>query len=450
MRIARNTIWQLALGLGLSSSLMASPAVLLNELDYDDAGTDDLEFVELLNTTGSVVDLAAGNYELVFLNGGDTTVPTEYARVDLTGTIPANGFYVVAVNDNGAGSTTVAGADQGGVGKTDGISNAAAIQNGPGDGVVLVTQVASVDTLVDALYYEGSPANPQGTANGLTVDTTLTPITTPLAGADTTDLDSASRTVGANTGVNNSDWVIQARTPGAANGSVAPTVVNIAALRAAAVGSTYYEITGTASTIGNIFTPTQTRLYIQDSSGTDGQSGIVVFSTNIIGDAASIQPGDSVTARGTRGAFEGEAEMLASQLIRNSSGTPPTPLVITPADLTVVNTPNIAGEFVTIAGVTSPESSVGLVTINTHGDLDSQWVTEDCRVGATTFPASFSASVLGANVVFPDAPWDIVGVVMVDDGETVQDGTALSAGQGLIAPTVAFPTTAVRAFELYR
>ncbi|NUP89907.1 MAG: lamin tail domain-containing protein [Candidatus Sumerlaeia bacterium] len=440
-------------GLAALTALMPASPVLINEVDYDDAGTDDLEFIELINTTGSPVDLATGNYELVLLNGGDTTVPTEYARVDLTGTIPANGFYVIAVNDNGAGSTTVAGADQGGVGKTDGISATAAIQNGAGDGVILVTQVAGTDTLVDGIFYEGPPANPQQTANGLAINTAAAPFTTPLAAADTTDADSASRTIGANTGVNDADFVIQARTPGAANGAVAPTVVDIATFRAAAVGPTFYEITATATTVGNVFTPTQTRLYLQDSSGTDGQSGILAFSTNIIGDAGSVQPGDSVTIRGTRGVFEGEAEMLVSQVIRNGAGTPPAPLAVTPADLSLANTPNIAGELVVVAGVTSPESSLGSLDFATFGDADGQWVSEDARVGVNAFPISLDVSTLTSPLTFPDAPWDLTGIVIVDDGEIVQDGTSLAAGQGLVAPrtlTDIFPLTAVMSYELYR
>lgn len=434
---------------------LAFPAatVLINEVDYDDASSDDLEFVELINLTGAPIDLAAGNYELVFLNGGDTSLPTEYARVDLTGTIPANGFYVVAVSDNGAGSTSVAGADQGGIGKTDGIPALSPPQNGPGDGVVLVTQSGGADTLVDGLFYEGAPANPQQTANALAVDTTQPPITTPFAGAETTDIDSVSRTIGANTGVNNADFVVQARTPGAANSPTAATPIDIASFRALPDGPTLYEITATATTIGNVFTPTQTRCYLQDTSGTDGQSGIVAFSTNVIGDAALIEPGDSVTVTGTRFTFEGEAEIVASSVVRNGPGTPPAPLLITPADLSVANTPNIAGELVTLAGVTSPESSQGEIDFVLLGDADGQYVTANAVAGANPFPLDLDASELPSPLRFPDAPWDLTGIVIVDDGEIVQDGTGLSAGQGLVAPRDTFdifPLTGVRDFALYR
>lgn len=54
------------------------------------------KFVELHNTTGSPIDLAAGDWELErFSNAGASASAT----TDLTGTIPAGGFFVLGPTD---------------------------------------------------------------------------------------------------------------------------------------------------------------------------------------------------------------------------------------------------------------------------------------------------------------------------------------------------------------
>ncbi len=91
------------------------------EVDADDTSTDDLEFVEILNNTGATVDLAAGSYYLVLVNGSDYLT---YNAFRLTGTVAAGDVFVV-----GSG-TLIPAADQ-----VIGATNV--IQNGP-DGVLIV------------------------------------------------------------------------------------------------------------------------------------------------------------------------------------------------------------------------------------------------------------------------------------------------------------------------
>ncbi|MBT3502832.1 MAG: hypothetical protein HOF03_08000, partial [Candidatus Marinimicrobia bacterium] len=62
--------------------------VLINEFDTN---TSSSEYLELFNTTVADIDLAASGYSLVFYNGSDDS---EYQTTALTGTIPANGFFV--------------------------------------------------------------------------------------------------------------------------------------------------------------------------------------------------------------------------------------------------------------------------------------------------------------------------------------------------------------------
>jgi len=95
--------------------------LVVNEIDYDEVGTDTGGFVEIRND-GSA-DVTLDGVALVFVNGGDST---EYDRVDLTGTL-APGAYLVVSKD---------------------------AQNGAPDGIALVDTANA--TLLDALSYEGS------------------------------------------------------------------------------------------------------------------------------------------------------------------------------------------------------------------------------------------------------------------------------------------------------
>jgi len=96
-----------------------SAKLMINEVDYDQAGTDGNGFVEIANTGSAAADLA--NIDLVAVNGGDST---EYGRAHLTGTLTAGGHLDVAIE----------------------------LQNGAPDGIALLQGT----TLLDALSYEGA------------------------------------------------------------------------------------------------------------------------------------------------------------------------------------------------------------------------------------------------------------------------------------------------------
>jgi hypothetical protein len=93
--------------------------LVINEVDYDQVGTDGNGFVEIANTGGSAADLSG--IDLVAVNGGDSA---EYGRVHLTGTLAAGGHLDVAIE----------------------------LQNGAPDGIALLQGSA----LLDALSYEGA------------------------------------------------------------------------------------------------------------------------------------------------------------------------------------------------------------------------------------------------------------------------------------------------------
>ena len=97
----------------------AEPAKLvINEVDYDQVGTDGNGFVEIKNAGVAAADLS--NVDLVAVNGGDSS---EYDRVALTGTLAAGGHLDIGIE----------------------------LQNGAPDGLALLEGT----TLLDGLSYEG-------------------------------------------------------------------------------------------------------------------------------------------------------------------------------------------------------------------------------------------------------------------------------------------------------
>jgi Lamin Tail Domain len=97
-----------------------TPALVINEVDYDQVGADGDGFVELKNTGTTEIDLTG--VALVYVDGADSA---EYGREALTGTIAAGAHLVVAGD----------------------------AQNGVPDGVALVD--TDDGALLDALSYEG-------------------------------------------------------------------------------------------------------------------------------------------------------------------------------------------------------------------------------------------------------------------------------------------------------
>jgi large repetitive protein len=95
--------------------------LVINEVDYDQVGTDANGFVEIHNAGNAAADLAT--VDLVAVNGGDNA---EYDRVELTGTLAVGAHLDVAIE----------------------------LQNGAPDGLALLDGT----TLLDALSYEGEIA----------------------------------------------------------------------------------------------------------------------------------------------------------------------------------------------------------------------------------------------------------------------------------------------------
>ena len=170
----------------LALAAPASAALVINEIDYDQASSDTAEFAEIRNDGSAPVDLDP--YALRLVNGANNTV---YKTIDLPATSLAAGDYFVVCGG------TVANCDLDTTPDTD------LIQNGAPDAVALVNG----DTIEDTVSYEGEvPGYTEG-AGGAPTDT-----------AASGTAQSISRVPdGCDTDVNAADFKLVDATPGAAN-----------------------------------------------------------------------------------------------------------------------------------------------------------------------------------------------------------------------------------------
>jgi hypothetical protein len=125
-------------------NVVLGAGLVVNEVDYDQPGTDSNEFVEIFNGSGGTIDLTT--LALVFINGSNNA---EYRRVGLAaaGNL-ANGEYLVV------GSNTLLATVPGSA-KTIAFSGATdMVQNGAPDALGILDE--SNGTLLDALSYEGA------------------------------------------------------------------------------------------------------------------------------------------------------------------------------------------------------------------------------------------------------------------------------------------------------
>ncbi len=167
--------------LGAQSALAV---LVINEIDYDQPGSDTAEFVEVYNTGPDAVDLF--EYRLEFWNGSTNTL---YNAFSLLGTLAPGDFHVVC-----GSATFVPNCDQ------DVSPDSDLIQNGAPDAVVLTR----LTVIIDAVSYEGDvPGYVEGSG----------------AGADTANLfESINRYPdGVDTDDNSADFYLRCATPGEPN-----------------------------------------------------------------------------------------------------------------------------------------------------------------------------------------------------------------------------------------
>ncbi len=111
-------------------------AIVINEIDYDQPGNDDAEFIELFNSGNS--NILLDNYSIDLINGFNSSV---YENIDLSGfSINANSYFVVCSNVNLVANCNYSFT-----------SSNSWFQNGAPDAIALYDGT----DLLDSLSYEG-------------------------------------------------------------------------------------------------------------------------------------------------------------------------------------------------------------------------------------------------------------------------------------------------------
>jgi hypothetical protein len=156
--------------------------LVINEIDYDQVGSDTGGFVEIANAGSSAATL--DGIALVLVNGGDGT---EYARVALTGSLAAGSYLQVDIE----------------------------AQNGAPDGVALID--TATKALLDAFSYEG--AITAATIDGQTYNLVEgAPLDAAIVDSNTVDGSLSRIPDKKDTNNASADWAFtQTKTPGAAN-----------------------------------------------------------------------------------------------------------------------------------------------------------------------------------------------------------------------------------------
>jgi predicted extracellular nuclease len=176
-----------------SDTRAASTSLVVNEIDYDQPGTDTAEFVEIKNVSAGEISLGGWTLEMINGTGGGASIYRSFTLPDVS--LGAGDYFVVCGNN-----ATVANCDLVVPPATN------LIQNGAPDAVALRDPAT---TLVDTVSYEGDTGAPytEGSGSG-------------LADSSSADNVGISRFPdGIDTDVNNVDLSRRCITPGEANTS---------------------------------------------------------------------------------------------------------------------------------------------------------------------------------------------------------------------------------------
>ena len=115
---------------------LGQAAIVINEIDYDQPGTDTAEFIEIYNSGSAGVSLDSFSIDLINGNNGSS-----YRSIDLTGfSINASGYFVVCGD-----ASLVANCDY------SFTTSSGWFQNGAPDAVALLEN----GNMIDSIAYEG-------------------------------------------------------------------------------------------------------------------------------------------------------------------------------------------------------------------------------------------------------------------------------------------------------
>lgn len=194
---------------------MAQAAVIINELVYDDGGTDDREYIELFNNGPSAVDIS--NWTV---RNSDTVAPPGDNNADFTipaaTSLPAGGYYVIGLTGVQNVNLVVAGT----------------LEN-DNEGIELLDASGALQDVVIYELNKGPVAVSPG-EGGIWTNTQ----SSDLAGTPLRSTGGLGRFVdGRDTNNNGRDFGLRPNTPGASNNPVNIVGYSLPDVSAAAVGS---------------------------------------------------------------------------------------------------------------------------------------------------------------------------------------------------------------------
>ncbi len=390
----------------------AGPAVFINEIHYDNSGTDTGEAFEIAGRAGT--NLAGWS---VALYNGSASQLNVYATVSLSGTIP----------DQQSGFGTLSFARAG-------------IQNGSPDGLALVD---AGNAVVEFLSYEGSFTAGSGPASGMTsVDIGVSePSSTPVGnslqlsgsgtmGGDFTWAPHQPNTFG---GVNSG------QTFGVITGPIDPLINELVANHTGADTNAFVEVLGDASTDYSAYTV----LEVEGDSARAGTVDAVLPVGTTNGSGYWIDPEDMENGTITIMLVEGWSGSFGMDLDTNNDGsfnsTPWTRIVDDVAttdgggsDITYSST--VLGPF--FDGKPFGAGGASRIPNGTDTDTAADWTRND--FDGFGFPGFPGSPAPGEAVNTPDAvnalitvPTDPVGVCG-DPATKIHD----IQGAGLVSPDV--------------
>jgi len=189
-----------------SGACVAGADLVLNEIDYDQPGTDYSEFIEIYNARPTARDLSG--LVLILVNGGTSEEYRRYDLADAASSLPSGAYLVV-------GSPNVLSALPQGTLSIPFGANSNNVQNGAPDGVALFD--TGTAALLDALSYEGSITAAQFEDQPVTHDLVEGTATT-AQDSNSSDGSLSRSPDGSDTDDAQTDWtLVVVSTPGAPN-----------------------------------------------------------------------------------------------------------------------------------------------------------------------------------------------------------------------------------------
>ncbi|GAB4496711.1 MAG: hypothetical protein OHK0019_28940 [Saprospiraceae bacterium] len=385
-----------------SLSVCYPATLVINEVDYDQTGTDNAEFIELKNVSSTAVNLDP--YKLELVDGGTNTV---YRTVDLPNvSLAAGDYYVVCANGSG-----VANCDF----NFDGAVSDR-IQNGAPDAIRLVLNNSLT---VDALSYEGSVPNAvEGSGAALNDDGT----------AAAQNLGLSRLPDGDDTDLNNADFVLACLTPGTANTSNTDT-----------------DSDGRPDACDNC--PNDANANQADSDG-DGVGDVCDPDINVKGNGVSIADGDNTPGTADDTHF-GSPCKLSTPITRTFTieNTGPVALTVSsisssnPAIFTTggvasfpLNIPANTGTATFTVTYTTASAGTATITLN-NSDLDEN-------------PYTFDVQGAGVNCISGTVIWEHDDVTGVGNTTVALTGDLTNSVTTPTAGTYSFTVTSGSSFTV--